>query len=70
MTCYYNNIKIKNVVLYHNANYLKTIEPLNRSMADNRISNNWRWTYVTNYHLHFASRDRVSYWVFYEKKGV
>lgn len=29
LTCYYNNIKIKNVVLYHNTNYLKTIEPLN-----------------------------------------
>ena len=28
LTCYYNNIKIKNVVLYHNTNYLQTIEPL------------------------------------------
>ena len=35
LTCYYNNIKINNVVLYHNTNYLKTIEPLSRSMADN-----------------------------------
>ena len=28
LTCYYNNIKINNVVLYHNTNYLQTIEPL------------------------------------------
>ena len=44
LTCYYNNITINNVVLYHNENYLKTIETLNKSMADNRISNNWRCT--------------------------
>ena len=35
---------MNNVVLYNNENYLKTIETLNKSMADNRISNNWRCT--------------------------
>ena len=61
---------INNSSLSSKTKYLIWVDTINfktnifKGQQHNWILINWRCAYARNYHLHFASRDRVSYWEF------